>query len=92
MLNTYIDNVNKIKKDIDKKSKPLGKLALNGAEDPITKDDPAHAGYDFAQVNFEETPVIAALAVLSNFQTVAVKWGCALKKGYVFSKYMIQET
>lgn len=69
MLNTYIDNVNKIKKDIDKKSKPLAKIALNGAEDPITKDDPSHSSYDFAQVNFEETPVIAALAVLSNFQS-----------------------
>jgi len=68
MLNAYISNVNKIKKEIGDK-KMLEKLALSGAEDPITKDDPSHAGYDFAQVNFEETPVIAALAVLSNFQS-----------------------
>ena len=66
-LNAYIQTINKIEKDHGGKGDRV-KLALSGKEDPLTKNDPSHSTWDFAQVNFEETPVVAALAVLSNFQ------------------------
>ena len=66
-LNNFVKAVNKIEKEHGGKgNRP--KLALSGAEDPLTKDDPSHNTWEFANVNFEETPVIAALAVLSNYQ------------------------
>jgi len=72
-LNAYVDKMNKINLAHNPKAPKIGKLALSGSEDPITKDDPSHKTWDFAQVNFEETPVIAALAVLSNFKAKVSK-------------------
>ena len=66
-LNSFVQDINKIEKSHGGAgNRP--KLALSGAEDPLTKDDPSHNTWEFANVNFEETPVIAALAVLSNYQ------------------------
>ncbi|CAG4991371.1 hypothetical protein DYBT9275_00736 [Dyadobacter sp. CECT 9275] len=44
-------------------------LALDGKEDPITKDNKEQKNKDFAELNFAQTPVAAALAVLSQKQT-----------------------
>lgn len=66
-LNDYVKTVNAIEKSHGAKdTRP--NLALHGSEDPLTKNSGTHKTWDFAQVNFEETPVVAALAVLSNFQ------------------------
>lgn len=43
-------------------------LALDGNEDPISKDNKDQRNKDFANLNFGETPVAAALAVLSQKQ------------------------
>lgn len=60
-LNNYVKTVNSISKT------KRGDIALEGKDDPLTKNSAEHNTWDFAQVNFEETPVIAALAVLSNY-------------------------
>lgn len=60
-LNNYVKMVGKISKT------KRGNIALSGSEDPLTKNSAEHKDWNFAQINFEETPVIAALAVLSNF-------------------------
>jgi len=44
-------------------------LAQDGKEDPLTKNDPEQKGKDFAELNFAHTPMIAALAVLSDKQS-----------------------
>ncbi|SDL75798.1 gliding motility-associated protein GldM [Catalinimonas alkaloidigena] len=44
-------------------------LALDAKEDPITKKDKEQKSKDFAQLNFESTPMVAALAVLTDKQS-----------------------
>jgi len=62
-LNSFVTVLNKE----HKMSFPL--LALDGKEDPLTKNDPEQRNKDFAELNFEHTPMIAGLAVLSDKQT-----------------------
>lgn len=61
-LNTFIASIEKYS---DHKFMPL---ALDGSEDPIAKDSKDQRNKDFANLNFGETPVAAALAVLSQKQ------------------------
>jgi gliding motility-associated protein GldM len=44
-------------------------LALAGKDDPLTSKDPNQSKKDFAELNFETTPVAAALATLSQKQS-----------------------
>jgi gliding motility-associated protein GldM len=44
-------------------------IALDGKDDPVTKTSSDQRNKDFAELNFEQTPVAAALAVLSQKQT-----------------------
>lgn len=44
---------------------PKVSLAMDGKEDPIFKNNPEQRNKDFAHLNFEGTPLVAALAVLS---------------------------
>lgn len=44
-------------------------LALDGKEDPVAKNSADQRNKDFAELNFAQTPVAAALAVLSQKQT-----------------------
>ncbi|MBE9460421.1 gliding motility protein GldM [Dyadobacter subterraneus] len=44
-------------------------IAMDGKEDPVTKTSVDQRNKDFAELNFAETPVAAALAVLSQKQT-----------------------
>ncbi len=44
-------------------------FAVDAKDDPLAKDDPDQNGKDFAELNFEETPVVAAVAVLSQMQS-----------------------
>jgi gliding motility-associated protein GldM len=64
MLNDYASNMTKIMPD-----KKFGKLAMDGKEDPLFKDNPEQKNKDFAKLNFESTPMVAALAVLSELQS-----------------------
>lgn len=44
-------------------------LAQDGKDDPLTKNDAEQKNKDFAELNFGHTPMIAALAVLSDKQS-----------------------
>lgn len=49
-------------------------LAPDGKEDPTAQNDKTQSKKDFAQLNFAETPMVAALAVLSQKQTEVLKY------------------
>ena len=67
-LNEYTDFMSRIM------GKPVGALALDGKDDPFAKNDPNQNKKDFAALNFEQTPVVAALAVISEKQSEAVRY------------------
>ncbi|MCJ8166142.1 gliding motility protein GldM [Pontibacter sp. E15-1] len=50
------------------------KLALDGSEDPVASKDKSQKNKDFAELNFEETPMVAALAVLSQKESEILKY------------------
>jgi gliding motility-associated protein GldM len=50
------------------------KLALSSDEDPVAKNDRNQKNKDFAQLNFEATPLVAALAVLSQKEAEVLKY------------------
>ncbi|MEA5137667.1 type IX secretion system motor protein PorM/GldM [Arcicella rigui] len=68
-LKTKLDNfVIKISSYSDKSTK-FTPLALSGSEDPAVAKDANNKNKDFAELNFAETPVPAALATLSQKQS-----------------------
>ncbi len=68
-LKTQLDTyVGKISKYGDKGMK-IEPLALSGSEDPAVSKDANNKNKDFAELNFAETPVPAALATLSQKQS-----------------------
>lgn len=65
------DKLNRFAEDLSQyNATKFGKLALDGNEDPLSKDKAEQKIKDFAELNFAETPMVAALAVLSQKQTV----------------------
>ena len=62
-LNDYADYVSSLTPT------KYGKIALDGKEDPIFKNDHDQKGKDFVLLNFESTPMVAALAVISEKQS-----------------------
>jgi len=44
-------------------------LALDGREDPLFKNNPDQRNKDFAELNFGQTPLVASLAILSEYQS-----------------------
>jgi gliding motility-associated protein GldM len=63
-LNGYVDNLKKL----GDPGTVLAPLALDGKDDPSGKQYAEQASKDFANFNFAQTPVPAALAVLSQKQ------------------------
>lgn len=49
-------------------------LALDGREDPVVNKVVEQRNKDFAELNFENTPLVAALAVLSQKETEVLKY------------------
>lgn len=62
-LNGFVDQMNKLA------GTNFAPLALDGKDDPLAKRDADQRNKDFAAINFEQTPVPAALAVLSQRQS-----------------------
>jgi gliding motility-associated protein GldM len=62
-LNRYAEDLSKY--NVSK----FAPLALDGDQDPLAKDKPDQKRKDFAELNFAETPMVAALAVLSQKQS-----------------------
>lgn len=72
-LNSFSEYLNAELKKLGAESK-VPKLALDGSEDPIFKDDKEQKRKDFAQLNFAQTPMVAALAVLAQKQSEVLKY------------------
>ncbi|MBC5775810.1 gliding motility protein GldM [Pontibacter sp. KCTC 32443] len=49
-------------------------LANDGKDDPVAKNDKSQRRKDFAELNFGETPLVAALAVLSQKENEVLKY------------------
>ncbi len=62
-LNGFVEQMNKMS------GMQFGPLALDGKDDPLSSRSPDQKGKDFANLNFADTPVPAALAVLSQKQS-----------------------
>ncbi|MFN6943562.1 MAG: gliding motility protein GldM, partial [Cytophagaceae bacterium] len=62
-LNEYISFVNK------ETGRDLPLLALDAREDAIFKNKPDQRNKDFSEVNFGQTPLVAALAVVSEMES-----------------------
>jgi gliding motility-associated protein GldM len=67
-MNEYAEYLNKVA------GLEVPKLALDGKEDPLSKKDPAQKGKDFANLNFAETPMVAALAVLAQKESQILRY------------------
>ncbi|MFN8417216.1 MAG: gliding motility protein GldM [Cytophagaceae bacterium] len=52
--------------------KPVPKLAMDGKEDPLYQNNTEQKNKDFAQLNFAQTPLVAAMAVVSELETRVV--------------------
>lgn len=67
-LNAYVEKVSGIV-GVDPEAKapyvPVRKLAMDGGEDPMFKNDKEQKHKNFVQLSFDHTPMVAALAVLS---------------------------
>lgn len=66
-LNDYSSMVNRVLKEINA-NKSYAALALDGKDDPLFQKDPDQKRKDFAELSFESTPLVAALAVISEKQ------------------------
>jgi gliding motility-associated protein GldM len=69
-LNAYSAYLQEFKADVDVPAK----LALSGREDPTASKDPNQKNKDFAQLNFETTPLVAGLAVLAQKEAEVLKY------------------
>ncbi len=49
-------------------------LALDAADDPVFKDDPAQRNKDFSELYFQKTPMAAGLATLSHLEAEIINY------------------
>ncbi len=68
-LNEYVDEV----EELAHNPKDYPPFALDGKDDPLFKNIPEQKEKDFAQLTFENTPMVAAMAVLSEMQSRIVQ-------------------
>ena len=62
-LDDYVSNLNKTT------GSKFSYLALDAKEDSVLRNNSEHKNKDFAQLNFGQTPMVAALAVLSEIES-----------------------
>lgn len=69
-LNSYIKNVIQVNPDsLSSALADFNPMAVEPKDDPRYKNDPDQKRKDWAYLNFDHTPMVAALAVLSQMQT-----------------------
>ncbi|MFT4033181.1 MAG: gliding motility protein GldM [Siphonobacter sp.] len=71
------DRLNKFVVDLQKFADPgtqFAPLALDAKDDPVTSRDPEQRRKDFAELNFAQTPIPAALSVLSQKQSEILRY------------------
>ncbi|WMJ72500.1 gliding motility protein GldM [Cytophagaceae bacterium ABcell3] len=66
-LNAFSDYLNEV-------GVKAPKLAMDGKEDPLFKNDKSQRTKDFAQINFAQTPMVAALAMIAQKQSEVLKY------------------
>jgi gliding motility-associated protein GldM len=66
-INAFIDDVNKVLNLKDKDKYPY--LALDAKEDPRIAKTSEQKAKDFSELNFGQTPMVAAMAVMSNIES-----------------------
>lgn len=69
-LNDFVKKINALHEDLN-----LSPLALDAKEIEIFKNDPDQKQKDFAQLNFDHTPAVACLAIISQLQTEVTNAG-----------------
>ncbi len=73
-LNKFTDDLVKEYKDLGFTAKDFPKLAQGNENNPLYKNDPIQRNKDFAKSSFEQTPVVAALAVLTQKQNEVIRY------------------
>ncbi len=73
-LNDYVDKLISEYADLGFKKRDFPSLAQGNLNNPLYKNDPIQRGKDFAKSSFEQTPVVAALAVLTQKQNEIVRY------------------
>jgi gliding motility-associated protein GldM len=68
------DRLNKYANEMRVYNPNIPQLAVDAKDDPIAKKDRVQRGKDFAELNFEATPLTAALAVLAQKETEILKY------------------
>jgi gliding motility-associated protein GldM len=68
------DKLNEYANFMKKYNPAIPKLALDANEDPTASKDVNSKGKDFAQLNFEATPLTAALAVIAQKESEILKY------------------
>ena len=58
-------------------------LALDAKDDPIYQNNSDQKNKDFAQVNFSQTPLVAAMAVVSDLQSKVANMESSLMNQYL---------
>ncbi len=76
-INDYVAYVNTSAK------KSFSKIALDAKEDPVYKDKEDQKNKDFAQVNFAQTPLVAAMAVISDLESKVTAIESSLMSEYL---------
>lgn len=72
-LKSYVKNLN----DIMKLKKPFPKLNRKAEDYPDFKDDEHQKGKDFLNFSFEQTPLMGAIAMVSQMQTEVLEYESA---------------
>lgn len=74
-LDTYVNYLNDKFKDLfEGNAKRFEMLAKGNSDIPMYKHDPLQRDKDFAQANFGQTPVVAALAILTQRQSEVIRY------------------
>ena len=68
-INGYVSALSKLMPEL--KFEPI---ALDAADHPLFQDNKNQKGKDFAELNFEHTPLAAALATISDFQNKVLNY------------------
>jgi gliding motility-associated protein GldM len=76
-LNEYVAYINKTS------GMSFPKLALDAKDDPIYQNNADQKNKDFAQVNFSQTPLVAAMAVVSDLQSKVANMESSLMNQYL---------
>lgn len=90
-LDDYVDYLNGLKKEFPEQFKDLTfeKLAADGKDDPIFKRNAEQKNKGFVELNFHHTPLVAALAVLSDKQVRVIDYSAQVLSKFSFGEDLI---